>query len=119
MCARARCSLCKEEAAKKADVPEEKWKDIDKFEPKYNIQPGSNALVVVKDGEARTSLTVRVYRDSVACARKGSNTVMTRLTYHMYPWRFGMQGTKSIQAMQWGLVPSWTKDGEAKPDFFR
>jgi putative SOS response-associated peptidase YedK len=54
MCARARCSLCKEEASKKADVPEEKWKDTDKFEPKYNIQPGSNALVVVKDGEART-----------------------------------------------------------------
>ena len=46
--------MCSEEAAKKSDVPEEEWKDIEKFKPKYNIQPGSNALVVVKDGEART-----------------------------------------------------------------
>lgn len=51
MCARARCSICREEAAKKVDVPEEQWKDVEKFEPKYNIQPGYNALVVVKDGE--------------------------------------------------------------------
>ena len=54
MCARARCSLCREEAAKKADVPQEKWKDVDKFEPRYNIQPGANALVVVKDDEVRS-----------------------------------------------------------------
>lgn len=32
-------------------MPQEKWKDVDKFEPKYNIQPGANALVVVKDDE--------------------------------------------------------------------
>ena len=52
MCGRARCSLSREEAAKKADLPEEGWKDIEKYEPRYNMQPGSNALVTVKkDGE--------------------------------------------------------------------
>ena len=30
-----------------------------------------------------------------------------------------IQGQKTIQAMQWGLVPSWTKESETKPDFFR
>ena len=52
MCGRARCSLSREEAAKKADLAEESWKDIEKYEPKYNMQPGSSALVAVKkDGE--------------------------------------------------------------------
>ena len=35
-------------------MPQEKWKDVDKFEPRYNIQPGANALVVVKDDEVRS-----------------------------------------------------------------
>ena len=30
-------------------MPEGQWKDVDKFEPKYNIQPGSKALIVLKD----------------------------------------------------------------------
>ena len=29
------------------------------------------------------------------------------------------QGKRTIQAMTWGLVPSWTKDSETKLDFFR
>ena len=37
-------------------MPEEQWKEVDKFEPRYNIQPGANALVVVKDGEVRLAI---------------------------------------------------------------
>ncbi len=83
MCARARCSLCREEAAKKANVLEGKWKDIDRYEPKYNIQPGSNALVVVKDDEASSWHAIVVYRKGLALAMKGCNASMTRLIYHI------------------------------------
>ena len=48
--------MSREEAAKKADLAEESWKDIEKYEPKYNMQPGSSALVAVKkDGEVLSS----------------------------------------------------------------
>ena len=90
-------------------MPEEKWKDVDKFEPKYNIQPGSRALVVVKTDEVRCIIEY-----------KG---LAPRLDEHCgltdVPPCTRIQGKKTIQAMQWGLVPSWTKEGETKPDFFR
>ena len=68
MCGRARCSLSREEAAKRADLPEEDWKDIEKYEPKYNMQPGSSALVAVnKDGKVLTSFPCYLPAQALSC----------------------------------------------------
>lgn len=116
MCGRARCSLAREDAAKKADVPEEAWKEIDKFEPRYNIQPGAHALAVVKDGEVKSSL---ISLHTTAHAKQNSVTCWRHDVIHMSQTASGMQGKRTIQAMTWGLVPSWTEESETKLDFFR
>ena len=46
MCGRARCSLAREEVANAAGVPADRWKDYEKYLPKYNAGPGSRMPVV-------------------------------------------------------------------------
>ena len=55
MCGRARCSLAHEEVASTSGVDQSKWRDADKYTPKYNMSPGSKAPVIRKDKEVWSS----------------------------------------------------------------
>ncbi|BDA46358.1 Abasic site processing protein HMCES [Coccomyxa sp. Obi] len=56
MCGRARCSLGREEAIAAAGVAADKWRDYEKFLPKYNLGPGSRTPIVRRDKEGDTEL---------------------------------------------------------------
>ena len=51
MCGRARCSLAHDEVASTSGVDQSKWRDAEKYAPKFNMNPGSKSPVIRKDKE--------------------------------------------------------------------
>ncbi|EIE23986.1 DUF159-domain-containing protein [Coccomyxa subellipsoidea C-169] len=56
MCGRARCSLGREQVLAAAGVGEDRWRDYEKFLPKYNLGPGSRTPIVRRDKKGDAEL---------------------------------------------------------------
>jgi putative SOS response-associated peptidase YedK len=51
MCGRARCSLEREDVLRAAGVPADRWRDFEKYLPKYNLGPGSRTPIIRRGEE--------------------------------------------------------------------
>lgn len=56
MCGRARCALSRDEVASTSGVPQERWRDADKFQPDQNMSPGHWSPVVKYDKNGQLEL---------------------------------------------------------------
>ncbi|KAF1333541.1 Dc12 family protein, partial [Globisporangium splendens] len=90
MCGRARCTLSREQAAQEAGVAQEEFINGDKYNPVENMGPGRYVPIVYQGHTAG---------DSEKNAKHSATPA------------------KHLEAMRWGLIPSFTKP-DAKPDHF-
>lgn len=51
MCGRSRCALAPEEVSTSAGIPQERWRDKHKYQPRNNLTPGG-WIPVIKRSEA-------------------------------------------------------------------
>eukprot|EP01025_Chloroclados_australasicus_P052575 TRINITY_DN6132_c0_g2_i2.p1 TRINITY_DN6132_c0_g2~~TRINITY_DN6132_c0_g2_i2.p1 ORF type:complete len:416 (-),score=24.81 TRINITY_DN6132_c0_g2_i2:1341-2477(-) len=56
MCGRARCSLAPSDLAKTVKIPEERWRDKDKFNPSFNVSPGFYVPIIKTSQDGQSEL---------------------------------------------------------------
>ncbi|GAB9463880.1 hypothetical protein Gpo141_00001326 [Globisporangium polare] len=98
MCGRARCTLQRERVAQEAGVSCEQFINGDKYNPVENMGPGRYTPVVYQAAPTRHD-DGGEHHERRCSADKNA------------------QRQKKLEAMRWGLIPSFTKPN-AKPDHF-